>query len=597
MSLTFHRRHAHTFFIAALCAIVLVATPFSVGCKREPPPPPPPPAPPPPPPPPPPLTEAEVGHRMRPLFLVLYERGFNPTALASPSRWAAGTAPQGTMPPGVAKAAEEAAAKTPPLTRLIRKESERAGIDPATVLKCANDLAAKLPAPQAREILMAIYVLQALKDADDGNLHRAHVLLTDVLTEMNDGQAEGMKASIAGLRRFFLEVPDEKRLQDFARQLDRYVKLQEENILLYGEHAAILQAGGFAAAADFTREKLLTQFDLITLPLIDLATARGESYGFRRPDQLRETRRRLNAHAEALRATRPPERDDSFRTKAEFTPAPRSIAELMEVIGTHVDLLAAACPIGYDPEKKEFFAPDLWSVVRDAKRLEATAAWCAGKQPADVIVDGTGHVLLAAHWLENNRPELARTAFVAGAEKLLEPIKVIDVGSIRGEEDGRREQLAKALISQLNAYRLLMAASLISASPPGAHVDSRDSYLPQLEVLLLAWKQIWLKCGLPQKPADAAIAEFARNSEAQRRRIRERSGGDVIGFRNDRYFFFDYRFRTGDVPEILVAKASADELVENPRIGELAGTERFLEFVKSFQKPRQFSPGFTTRWK
>jgi hypothetical protein len=133
-------------------------------------------------------------------------------------------------------------------------------------------------------------------------------------------------------------------------------------------------------------------------------------------------------------------------------------------------------------------------------------------------------------------------------------------------------------------------------SPPGAHVDSRDSYLPQLEVLLLAWKQAWLKCGLPQKPADAAIAGFARTSEAQRRRLRELSGADRIAIRNDRYFFFDYRFRAGDVPDIVVSKASADELVENPRIGELAGTERFLEFVKSFQKPREFSPGFAARW-
>ena len=115
-------------------------------------------------------------------------------------------------------------------------------------------------------------------------------------------------------------------------------------------------------------------------------------------------------------------------------------------------------------------------------------------------------------------------------------------------------------------------------------------------MLLLAWKQAWLKCGLPPKPADAAIAGFAKETETQRRKMRERSGVDRINIRNDRYFFFDYRFRTGDVPEIVVAKASADELVEDPRIGELAGTERFLEFVKGFQKPREFSPGFSTRW-
>ena len=105
-----------------------------------------------------------------------------------------------------------------------------------------------------------------------------------------------------------------------------------------------------------------------------------------------------------------------------------------------------------------------------------------------------------------------------------------------------------------------------------------------------------LKCGLPQKPADAAIAGFAGNSEQYRRRMRERSGAGRTAGRGDRYFFFDYRFRTGDVPDIVVTKASADQLVEPPRIGELAGTERFLEFVNGFQKPREFSPGFTGRW-
>jgi hypothetical protein len=572
---------------------MIAAGTMSVGCKKAPPPPPPPPAAPPPPPPPPPLTEAEVAARMQPLFFVLYERGFNTGSLMSPSRWSMtnGKGPA-ALPPTVAKSAEEALANTPPLTRLVRKECERAGIDPATVLKCATDLEQKLPVPQAREILLAIYVIQAMKDADDGNLHRAHVLMTDVLNEMNEGQSEGMAASIAGLRRFFQEVPDAKRLQDFAQQLDRYVRLQEENILLYGEHAAILQAGGLTAAADFTREKLLTQFDIVTLPLIDMAIARGESYAFRQPDQLRETRRRLGAHADALRATRPPERDDAFRTKAAVNAAPRSIAELMETVGPYADFLGAACPTAYDQDKKEFSTPELWRILRDEKRLAATAEWCGGKPQADLIADGSGHLILAAHWLEQGRPELARTAFVAGAEQLLERIKAIDPGSAGGNQAASRE----ALESQLNAYRLLMAASLITASPPGAHVDARDSSLPQLEVLLLAWKQAWLKCGLPQNPAEAAIAGFARNAEEQRRRMRERSGADRIAIRNDRYFFFDYRFRTGDVPEIVVAKASADELVENPRIGELAGTERFLEFAKGFKKPREFSPGFSGRW-
>ena len=112
----------------------------------------------------------------------------------------------------------------------------------------------------------------------------------------------------------------------------------------------------------------------------------------------------------------------------------------------------------------------------------------------------------------------------------------------------------------------------------------------------MAWKQAWLKGGLPQKPVDAMITEFVKASEQHRRRLRDQITAEQPIHRSDRYFFFDYRFSGNGVPDVVLAKASADELVENARVPELATTERFLEFVKGFQKPREFSKGFAARW-
>lgn len=517
---------------------------------------------------------------MRPLFVAVYEHGFNPTMLSSPTR--SGTA------------AADASAKMPALAVLMEKECAKAGIDVAAVMKCAADVHQKLTKRQARDAVLAIYVDQALADADAGNLHRAHVLLSDVLSDISDSQAGDFSASITGLRRLFQEVPDKERLQAFAQQLDNYMRLAEESILLRGEHAAVLHAAGLVDAAEFTRSKLLTQFNLVTLPLIDLAIARGESYGFQSPDQLQKTRRRLDSHAAALAANRPEAGSDAFRTEANWGNIEQNSTTLLDAFANDADLVAAGCPVRYD-SGEQTIAMDDAKTLADPKRLQAVADWCAGK-PAEGIDDGTGHFLLGWHWLADGRPGFARAAFVNGAQELLDRVKSLAVEPPQGGQEADSATLTKALVSQFNAYRLLMAASLITASPPGAHVDSRDSNLPQLEVLLVAWKQAWLKGGLPQKPADAMITEFVKASEQHRRRLRDQITAEQPIHRSDRYFFFDYRFRGNGVPDVVLAKASADELVENARLPELATTERFLEFVKGFQKPREFSKGFATRW-
>lgn len=648
----------HAFYAATYVILFLSLGSFVAGCK-PPPPPPPPPAPPPPPPPPPPLTNAEVSARLRPFFYVFYDRAFNAGSIDSYARWGVEYASRYASPEsrasttssGLIKAIDDARANTPTLLQVVQQECVSAGIDPTLVIDWGRNASRDLDGQEARELLLNIYALQAYLDADTGNLHRAHVLLRDVMSIMNGERAEAMNDGMESLRRFFLEVPDDARLEEFARRLESYISLQEEKLLLHGEHAAILNAADLTDAAEFTRAKLVTQFDLITMPLINQAILRGESYGFRPPAQLQATRRRLAAHAAALKESQPVKKGDGLcelameipideayrdrfrafadslaggdeKAKPQQTSVEKQINGLWELKRRISDwlkekalclehcptflvnpnfvsygFLESGCPTVFSREDNAFSVANVIRIVDDKARREAVVSWCKGNRLPLEINDGTGHFLLAWFWLEDNRPDYARTALIDGAEHLLETVRSVDIEAMRAQPGANDAAMVRVLEAELNAYRMLMAASMIKTCPPGAVNDSRDSYLPQLEVLLLGWKQSWLKCGLPQDPADEAIDRFSVAAQANAIGL---FGTNEMGNSSgvtDRYFFYDYRFDHGSVPNVVVLKASEARMFENSALPELNQNGKFLAFLRGFKKPTEFTQGFSARWR
>jgi len=515
---------------------------------------------------------------MRPLFLALCEHAFNATSLSSPVR-------SGTMATGGAPVPAP-----PRLAALVAREAAQAGIDEATVAKCAQDVQQKLTPREARDAVLAMYVSQALVDANSGNVHRAHVLLADSITELTAVQADDLSNTFATLKRFFQERPSEARLQDFADQLDSLMQLLEEQVILRGEHAAVLRAGGLNDAADVTRGTLLTELRLVTLPVIDFAIARAERHGWRAPERVTATRSRLDDHVATLAdgfVT-----GDAFLKEATWPDVDKERAVLVAAAKTFSAVVAAGMPMQYDAEQQRFSTVGIKSLASD-ERIAAVAAWCAGQPANERLEDGAGYMILGLHWLAQQRPTLARAAFVAGADRLLEGTRAAEAEIEEADGEAAREAAAAVLVRRLNAYRLLTAAGLVSTDLPGAVAPPVDQALMEIEVLLLAWRQTWLKAGLSQKPVDGVVAECARF-------IEQRSRGNGVAYGSpkagSRYFFFDYRFLGNGVPEVVVAKASGEELVDTPRLPELATTERFVQFVKSFGMPRSFSPGFSARW-
>jgi len=622
-----------------LCFLAVGIPLIGTGCK--PPPPPPPPAPPPPPPPPPPLTQRQVSDRLRPFFYLLNDCAFNADAISSPDRRPAGNA--------------DAVASTPALDEFAKLLGEDGGVPAPQITSWANFLKGRNK--DARGCLLNIFISQALKDYDGGSLHRSHVYLRDVMGLAGEYQGEAGLGNRGSeyLKQFFLEIPDDLRLEAFARQFETFVSVQEEKILLHGRHAAVLNAAGLTDAAEFTRSKLVTQFDLVTTPLINKAIERGESYGFRPPAQLQATRKRLASHAAVLNECRPKAGEKSFCTEAvlggvdpkyrdqltifekawaagnrndndknaqpnvksierqvrELWQFKRPISEWLKekelcfencpsfLVNPEFVSLAyveAASPVAYLADENKFTVDNVGRLVRDANRVKSVAQWCAsGNLPVE-LKDGSGHLLLAWYWLECDRSDLARSALLDGADYLLETVRSVDIESLRSSTGGNAAEMTKVLVAELNAYRMLMAASMITTCPPGAFNDSRDSFQSQLQVLFLGWRQSWLKCGLPQTPADEIYRRFSDIGQDNAMGL-YRTVSDDRSAALDRYFFFDYRFGyDGTVPDVVVEKAMKERLVEDGEVSKLTA-DSLLKFFGSFPRPTEFPSGFADRWR
>ena len=519
------------------------------------------------------LSPEEVSARLRPMFAALCEHGFTSAALSSPVRAAMTATAPGAQPTATAPAG---------LTSLLDKECEAVGMDFAAVTKSIADIRRTLTPREARDLTLAIYATQALADADTGNLHRAHVLLGDTIVELSESRRADLSTALAIGKQFFQEVPNDARLRAFGEQLDRYMLLREEQFILGGEHAAVLSAGGLSQAALVARERLLADMRLVTLPLVDLAIARGDTYGWQPSDAVLEVRDRLKKHVASLADGHEP--TSAFLTDVKWANADAERATVTATAKVFSAVFLAGCPMRYDSEQQRLALVGLKSIASD-EQLAAAAAWTAGKAVGEQSSDGTGHMLVALHWLSEDRPEAARATLMAGAATLLEAVK-----AEAAADSDDNATVATMLCRQLNAYRLVAAATMLPASAT-AHLGSESWITPtEVEIFLLAWRQAWLKAGLPQKPANSVIADATRAFEQRS------SWSQATATRgNDRYFFFDYRFVGDGVPEVLVTKAATEELVETSRQPELATSERFLEFLRGFQMPRDFSPGFRTR--
>lgn len=552
--------------------------------------------------------------------------------------------------PPLQKSIDDASATTPALQDLVAGQigAENAATA-GTVIEWSRKMSVKtseasgsISSRDARRIILGMYVAQALADADAQNFHRAHVLLSDVSRVLGTDDDFGGAEGFMDFRRFFAEVPDVPRYDAFAKRLESYIRSREETLLVSGEHAAVLHAAGMKEAAEFIRNKLLSRCKLVILPLIDTAIVRGQGYGFSPPKQLAETRSRLLVHAKALEQGRRPSDVDPYRAEAAKGKSPEEYLRQLEAFESLVGggarpapdagsvekvvrslqsglpaveewvrekmLCVKHCPlymlkpdgdpmvveIGwplvYAPEQESFEKMSLVAVTGkdDGRQLaEVIREWCGGAPLPEQLRSGAGHFILAWYWLERERPEFARMALLAGAEHLLGVSKAADVERMRANPSGNASAITAALQAEVNAYRMLLAAAALTSMPAGAPDGGGDSYLAELQVMMTAWRQSWLKCGLPEAVANDAVSRIDVESK--------RVEGIEARPQRERYHFFDYRFKYGSVPDVAVKQAVEKELFDAE--GKVRGAEGGItEFMREFTLPVEFSKASQRRW-
>lgn len=589
-----------------MTAVLLCPLVVAGGCKEKPAPP----AAAPPPPPPPELGEAEVGELLRAHFFALFNRAFNPI-MAYENRYQLGYLSGGANGGGeeLAVAIADAKASTPSGKTLFDVPGNP---DAGPFARYIEERSAE----DVRKQVLRVYWLQGLEDAKRCNFHRAHVLLRDTVNEVARGMTTEVDGRFVN---FFVDVPDAARIAAFGRLLERYLLEQVKLVTLKGDHASVLlSTESYKDSGRFIVDELLNQLELVSLPLVRQAIVRGEGYGFRPSEKLLTAEKMLVGLANTLKDSRPDNTDGSVRKEA-LKPSndPRYSERLGEFermfqnpagggrddsasISRRVEELWGAsrdigswmrekricfenCELfvtqpGVHAIKPDLVCPVVWDAANEsiASRFgshfneaaaQAIVEWCGDENrpfPVDVasgervMDDGSAHFILGWYFLENpgndavtssrSNPVAARRVLLHGATMLLEAARSADREAMLRSGRRGRDEVCRSLLMELNGIKLLIAAVAMGVAPPGATV-SRGSYLSELEVLLFAWRQAWLSAGLPEQAARSTLD----NCRTMIASVRVASRGPVDA--ENRYFFPDYRFRHGDVPDVVVAAA------------------------------------------
>lgn len=436
------------------------------------------------------------------------------------------------------------------------------------------------PERVAWDRLVAIYHKQAITDALAGRFHRSIIGYQDVLQKLNADELN---------LQFFQKIPDEKKLQEFAGKFIAYVESQEKNIIARAELASVLRSGGLAASAEFLERGLLDQFHLSTLPVIEAANAYAVSYGYKEPLQIAVTRQRIESHVQSIensakhdssghiiRAFRSKTFDgkaaakrqelvalfeqvanaDGEDAKAKEAAIRATYADLQQMPRALTDWLEekkvlqkkrpqwvveqgrfpqpnVVCPCEEFNEKERFAAP--LNPLVDGINAKEITAWALSEDAVREKDDDSGrfNFLLGWYWLERNNGARARTAFVAAARAY----------AMLGAKD---DSMA-SMVARRNAVLLLIAAAGIRDMPPGVNV-SHTQYVNELSLQLLMWKRQWVALGYPAVESEQEYERLCNVIGV----VQSLDKDAVAGDDTHRYFFFDYRFEQGPVPDVLV---------------------------------------------
>jgi hypothetical protein len=459
------------------------------------------------------------------------------------------------------------------------------------------------------ERFIAIQLAAARDLAVKRYFHRALVFYND-LVDMVDVEGHfapeyGGSGAISQMEKLFSDAPTKERIEEFSALLNRYLERQRLPIVLEIEQAAVLRAAGLVKSADFLWRRIIDQYRLFTLPMIELSVDYVRSVGFDPSQNLTVAEREISDYLAAITSAAGDVLEDrgyvtdAIRKRDDDDRATRAIADVMaeyadvdsadrggqKRLDTSISAIQGmkrsvqvwieekilfrkvashylfrcfrgeytVAPVRISPARytsADGFVADLDEILT-ADLPERLLEWAAlpPEKAAAVAEAGRANFILGWYWLDQGRFAEARSAFAAAARAY--------------SAESRKAEDVDSLVARRNAMMMLLALASVTRTPPGMNAVKTD-FLDGLSGQALMWERTWYARGHNGRHAARervtinTLLPFIRQQMRQQMRQESNSLVDL----HARYFFVDYRFRFGAVPDNLFADALAMKLFE-----------------------------------
>ncbi len=454
------------------------------------------------------------------------------------------------------------------------------------------------------EPLWAVQLETARDYARRKYFHKAIVYYNDLLSQSHPSQETSSRVEL------FSSVPTTAQAKQFVGDLERFIDGQLFLLTVQAELAGVLNASGLASSAHFVWQRAVDDYDFLLQPAIAVAQDLLEAYGLK--FDVRSTRvieDLADTVSQCRRAIRQYNLEVDWRRVQEFQgdrladgPGVKKLAvdggatEVEEVIGLvlrdnegdlsdeefamleeRLDAVlrsaaldfsswlllkkklfdarpayavrsASAVPAWswspYEYQKEEGFRLSFEKIVRDSNSTEILE-WC--RMPlSDANERETASAysfLLAWYWADMERLPLARAAIMNSAK--------VELAKSR-----RLESSTAGLLHEINAYAALTASASVLETLPGLSAYKAD-FGGMLEGQIRNWEKRWFAVGNYGPHASELRLELAGQAKMAVAAIAESSDS----WRSERWFFPDYRFEFGAVPDYL-----AETLFNSPEL-------------------------------
>lgn len=442
---------------------------------------------------------------------------------------------------------------------------------------------------QAMQSILQVQLESGRNYARRQYFHKAIVWYNDFLDQLYPDDESGSRVLI------FNEVPTTQTAGLFVENLQGLIEGQRMLLNTQVELAGVLNASGLKLSAQFVWQRLIDDYEYFLKPSVEVARDLMESYGLQMSKGAEDAVEKMqntvslcqraitkyglevewrNAAAPALKvanAIKNPrrkvadvradlERDnagvlgDAERERldrecdainndisigfSEWLEWKKALVELRPLLAFRTSFYSPpwlACPCAYDAE--DGFA-DPVAAAQDLLRNadpKSILAWC--DQPPEKAntapITCEASALLGWYWLDVGRLPQARAAFMN-----LVRAKHASAKSKRGGVDG--------LVDELQAYAAITAAGAIVESMPGLSAYKTD-FGALLEGQLRGWEKRWFALGAYGPHASQQRLELMARAAVVKSQL-ARTSRD---WRRNRYFFPDYQFEYGAIPDYL----------------------------------------------